>query len=57
MGETIMKEDYNKQNRKEQKNNGHRKKNTQKVKKEIAERVEFDEMNQIEWFPIDPYCD
>ena len=52
-----MKEDYNKQNRKEQKNNGHRKKNTQKVKKEIAERVEFDEMNQIEWFPIDPYCD
>ena len=21
------------------------------------ERAEFDDMNQIEWFPVDPYCD
>ena len=50
-----MKEKY--QNQKERKNSGGRKKDTQKQKKEIAERVEFSEMNQIEWFPIDPYCD
>ncbi len=22
-----------------------------------SERAEFAEMNQIEWFPVDPYCD
>lgn len=22
-----------------------------------SERAELDDMNQIEWFPIDPYCD
>lgn len=22
-----------------------------------SERAELDDMNQIEWFPVDPYCD
>lgn len=54
-GKVAVKENY--QNQKERKNSGSQKKDTQKQKKEIAERVEFSEMNQIEWFPIDPYCD
>lgn len=29
-----------------------------KIKKlSNSERAQFDDMNQIEWFPVDPYCD
>ena len=28
-----------------------------KTNAEKNERARFDDMNQIDWFPVDPYCD
>lgn len=33
------------------------KQNKKDYKMTNSERAEFDDMNQIEWFPVDPYCD
>lgn len=49
------------------KSNTQTKENKQKLFKKVqtnkqnqsnnAERAKFSEMNQIDWYPIDPYCD
>ena len=35
----------------------HVQKTVHKKKTEKSERARFDDMNQIDWFPVDPYCD
>lgn len=34
-----------------------RKQNRKNKRMTNSERAEFDDMNQIDWFPVDPYCD
>ncbi len=50
-----MKKINNQNNKKKHKILSEKKKSDRNTRN--TERVKFDEMNQIEWFPVDPYCD
>lgn len=58
MNSNNQKKSANKTNRRKNSNRTQLCKQKKKNNKMTSsERAEFDDMNKIEWFPVDPYCD
>lgn len=58
MSSNNQKKPFNKTNGRKNSNRTQScKQNKKNYKMTNSERAEFDDMNQIEWFPVDPYCD
>lgn len=58
MSSNNQKKPFNKTNGRKNSNQAQScKQNKKNHKMTNSERAEFDDMNQIEWFPVDPYCD
>lgn len=58
MNSNNQKKSVNKINKRKNLNLTHScKQKKQSNKMTNSERAEFADMNQIEWFPVDPYCD